>query len=450
MTSQKQLKTKIRARMAKTGERYAIARRHVAGATGPGSRAPDGTDTVPAVIDHGWALRGGTDPDAAALTSVLANRGVRGPDGPISEAMVHLLANGIGAGYILWEFAHDDSRHVVLGFVDRWQYFDARLVAAVGRLGVEAAWSRTGGAKSSAAGLRAELANDTAVVIWPDRFHLGYWHLPTWLEGKGGHPLVAYADVGDRIHIDDRTLAPLTVAAEDLDRARSRVGSYQHAMLAVRSSDQRISGDVLRVGVRDGLRTTATHLAGTSTSFALPALTKWSRMLVDERNAKSWPNVFADRRGLLDALLSVWEGVSPAGMTGGNLRLLFAEGLEQAADLLDASSLVAEAGRWQGIAGQWHDLAEVAAPADVPELARARELTGVVTGAVAEGDEGAPDRAGAAAELWDLRAACTAEPPWEPDRDRAIMRAISERLTAIVAAERAGTERLRAALDQHH
>ena len=268
MTSQKQLKTKIRARMAKTGERYVVARRHVAGAGRPG--APGAGPKQP-VTDRGWTLHSGTDPDAAALTNLLANRGVVGPDGPIPESVVHLAANGLGAGYILWEFARDDSRHVVLGFAHRWQYLPDRLTAAAERLGLEIEWSRTGGAKAAAASLRTELAGGDAVVIWPDRFHLGYWHLPAWLDGHGGHPVIAYAEDGDRIHIDDRTLAPLTVRGDDLDRARSRVGSYEHAMLAVRSSDQQIDGDVLRAAVREGIRTTADHLGAKSTSFALPA-----------------------------------------------------------------------------------------------------------------------------------------------------------------------------------
>jgi len=69
MTTIKQLKTRVRARMARTGERYAAARAHVVG---------DATGTSP-VIDAGWALRGGTDPDTAALTNVLAHRGSPDP-----------------------------------------------------------------------------------------------------------------------------------------------------------------------------------------------------------------------------------------------------------------------------------------------------------------------------------------------------------------------------------
>ncbi|HWJ51758.1 MAG TPA: hypothetical protein VNT24_00085, partial [Propionibacteriaceae bacterium] len=60
MTTQKQLKARIRVRMAATGERYAAARAQLVGAGGDqGHSGP--------VVDAGWVLRGGSDPDAAAL-----------------------------------------------------------------------------------------------------------------------------------------------------------------------------------------------------------------------------------------------------------------------------------------------------------------------------------------------------------------------------------------------
>ncbi len=91
MTRNKQLKARVRARMARTGERYATARAHVLGAAGGG--AP--------VVDAGWTLRGGTDPDTAALANVLAHRGVTGPAGPLTEPLLFVIGGGPGAGYIL-------------------------------------------------------------------------------------------------------------------------------------------------------------------------------------------------------------------------------------------------------------------------------------------------------------------------------------------------------------
>src|SRR5689334_13423119 len=65
MTRQKQLKVRIRARMARTGESYSTARRHVAGAHTPAAPAP---------VEHGgYRLRGGASPVGAALAGVLAH-----------------------------------------------------------------------------------------------------------------------------------------------------------------------------------------------------------------------------------------------------------------------------------------------------------------------------------------------------------------------------------------
>lgn len=430
MTVAKQLKVRIRERMARTGERYSVARARV---LGPADRGP--------VVDAGWTLRGGTDPDTAALANVLAHRGVTAPDGPLSESLL-LVVGGLGAGYILWEFERDDSRVVVLGFTHSWQYFDRRLGTTADRLGLDVTWSRTGGTARAAASLASTLAAGDAAIVWPDRYHLGYWNLPPFLDGHGGHPVVAYAVTDGRVHVDDRTLAPLTVPVGDLDRARARVGSYKNLMLVVRSRDTAVPADRLRDAVRAGLAGTAEQLGGTSASFALPAWRKWSKLLVDPRAAKGWPTVFADRRGLLRALASVWEGIEPAGMTGGHLRGLFADGLDEAAAVLDAPALTGEARRWREIAERWHALADTALPNDVPAIGRLRELTAAITAAVAEGDAAAGDRTAAAQELWALRAEHADSPPLTPAEVTEILGAMSEQLAGIVDAESAAVRSL--------
>jgi hypothetical protein len=434
VTSQKQLKARIRTRMAATGERYAAAWARLVGTGGD-------HDDFRSVVESGWALRGGSDPDSAALANVLANTRVIGPEGPLSEELIFLVAGGLGAGYILWEFQRDAGRIVTLGFTHLAQYFDRRLSAAISRLGVQADWSRTSGAVGAAAELRRELAAGQPVIVWPDRYVIGYWQLPAF-DGLGGHPVIAYAERDGRIHLDDRTLAPLTVAGEDVDRARARVGSYRNAMLAVRTRDTAIPEERLRTAVLSGLEDMVGQLGGRSGSFAVPVWRKWARMLVASGPAKAWPRVFADGAGLFGALLSVWEGVEPAGMTGGNLRREFAAGLTAAAALLDEPRLSDEAARWVEIGELWHSLAEAAVPTNVPACAQARELTAAVTAAVAEGDAGRADSAVAARNLWALRDRYAAQPPFAPEEITAILAAMSGILGEIYEAEKAAVGRL--------
>ena len=125
------------------------------------------------VVDTGWTLRGGSDPDAAALANILANSRVVGPEGPLSEELIFLVAGGLGAGYILWEFQHDDSRVVTLGFTHLAHYLDRRLSAAISRLGVSgglvADIGRRGSSGGAAAGARGRTAGHRLARPLPDR-----------------------------------------------------------------------------------------------------------------------------------------------------------------------------------------------------------------------------------------------------------------------------------------
>ncbi|MGQ0837656.1 BtrH N-terminal domain-containing protein [Actinokineospora sp.] len=399
MTSKKQLKGRIRARMAKTGERYSTARAHLVGDQGP-------------VLDHGWALRGGVEPESAALVGMLAHADIRSSH-ELDEPLLFGIGGGIGAGYILWEFKHDDSRSVVLAFTNQWQRIAVPSRKVADRLGIAITEHRTSGAKAAARHLHDV---GRPALVWPDRFHIGYWNVPNHLDGHGGHPVVAYAHVDGRVHLDDRNLAPLTVAAADFERARARVGSYQNLAVTIADTDKIVTPERLRHAVAAGLVDVGEHLSQASDSFSLPAWRKWSRMMTDQRAAKAWPKVFADRVGVLDALASVWEAVEPAGMTGGNLRGLFADFLDRAALILDRPALAAEATRWREIAQRWHALAETALPADLPVVERLRTLTATVTTTIGDGDDGADERAEAAAELWALRAEYARTSPF-PDID---------------------------------
>ncbi len=135
MTSKKQLKARIRERMAKTGESYTTARHHIAG-------------PAEARSDAGWRFTGGRCPASAAITAILVNQGA-----DVSEPLVFLAGGGIGAGYILWEFKHDQSRHVVMGFRNQWQYHHRSMDKTLTRLGVPFEQHTTGGVRAASAKL---------------------------------------------------------------------------------------------------------------------------------------------------------------------------------------------------------------------------------------------------------------------------------------------------------
>ena len=86
MTDRKHFKQLVRERMRRTGERYTVARRHVAGAPS-------------------WELRGGLARRAPRRSPTCSPTSASRRGGaPLSEAMILGAGGGLGAGYILWEF----------------------------------------------------------------------------------------------------------------------------------------------------------------------------------------------------------------------------------------------------------------------------------------------------------------------------------------------------------
>ncbi len=156
MTTNKAFKRVVRARMAKTGERYAAARRTLV------EGAPDGRHAEPtadAIAPSGYRMRGGLHPETATLANVLANQGVSSEltGAPLTEAAILSIGGGLGAGYILWEFQaeHRGKIHrgpvLTLGFRNRWQYpwIPGWTGTTLERLGIEPDVRETGGAKGA-------------------------------------------------------------------------------------------------------------------------------------------------------------------------------------------------------------------------------------------------------------------------------------------------------------
>jgi hypothetical protein len=434
MTAHKHLKERIRARMARTGESYTTARRHVLNALPPSE----------------YQLLGGLHPDAHAIAGVLANRGLLHPGTgqPLSEAMVLGVGGGLGAGYILWEFKAHDLRSLVVGFRNSWQYPDRWARKTCQRLGVPAAVHETGSAGKADAELRAAVGQGVPAIAWADQQALGYRHLPAWLDGRGGPPVTVYAidDAAGVALIDDRNRAPLSVPLAALAAARARVGSYKHRLLVLDAPAAELDAGGLRRAVRDGLAEQVEHLGQRSDSFSLPAFRKWTRLLTDRRNAKGWPTVFADRVSLFDACLSVYEGLEPSGSGGGNLRGLYAEFLDEAAGLLDAPALGRAAAAYREAAARWHEVAEIALPAGREPFAEARRLTDQLQAQVEGGDAAQQAAAATAADLWALRDRWRPEFPGDDQDVETLLSTLASSVAAACDAEEAALGELTAAV----
>jgi hypothetical protein len=394
MTAHKKLKELIRARMAKTGESYMTARRQVVGGEGQ----------VPDV---------GVHPDTSALARVLGDTRISGPDGRLSEALLLGIGGGLGAGYILWEFApesdHRPSPHapggrriVTIGFRNRWQYPDRWLDTLLDRVGVDFRRDQTSGMVKARHQLDDAVETGHSVMVDVSVADLPYWHLPPEEAGEWGYPIAVVGVDSDRYEVDDRNSARLTVPVEAMATARGRIPSYKNRMVVVEPGDA-LTAERLSGAIEAGLADAVEHLASKSDSFSLPAFSKWAKMMTSD-TGKGWKRVFADRVGLWGALRSTHEAVSDIGIAGGSLRPLYAEFLDEASALLGRPGLTEVAEHYRHAGDAWDDVGDATIPDGFEPLQQAVELSRRRREAVRQGDDGDAVAADSAASLNALAA----------------------------------------------
>ena len=296
MTESKHLKARIRARMARTGERYTTARRHVVGARGTAPARPRLDAARRRAPRHRRDRQRPRPPRRRGL----------GGDGARRRRRARRRLHPVGVQ------ARHHTRTLVLGFRNQWQYPGRWAAKTLDRLGVPFELHETGGARGRGRKLDAALAAGRPALVGSTgrRSATGTCRRSSGLRRLRGRRLRRGGRSDAR-----RRPQPLAAdrAARALDAARARVGSYKHRLVVPEPAA--IGEERLRAAVRAGIADCVAHLGARSDSFALPAWRKWARMLTDTRNAKAWPRVFADRKGLAGALLSVWEGVEPVGTT---------------------------------------------------------------------------------------------------------------------------------------
>jgi Butirosin biosynthesis protein H, N-terminal/Domain of unknown function (DUF4872) len=444
MTTNKAFKRLVRARMTKTGERYAAARRHLLAGTADSHQAELPADVAAA---SGYRLRGGLHPETATLANVLANQGVvSGLTGePLTEAAILGIGGGLGAGYILWEFQaeHRGKIHrgpvLTLGFRNRWQYpwIPGWTGTTLERLGIEPDVHETGGAKGAKQALDARLDDAVPVIAAVDLQSIGIWCQPDDLAGHEGLVVVVHGRDSDGSYlVDDRGRNPFRVSPAVMAAARGRISSFKHRIVVLQTPTGPIPAERLRAAWQAGVQDQVDHLRSRSDSFSLPAWRKWSRMMTDERNAKAWPRVFAGGHGLFASLSAIHESVDgQVAPSGGHLRELYSASLDEAAAALDNPAIGDAARAWRDVADLWEELADAAVPPDLDGAAEAVEAAETLHEAVMAGESGRSAAVAAAETVWAIRDRYANAFPLPADRIAAILEGLGDRIAEIYQAE---------------
>jgi hypothetical protein len=185
MTQHKHLKQLVRARMQKTGESYAAARRQIVQQVAPSPLQSQGLRQFPHFP--------GIVPAAAGLRVLFTHAGILAPHTgqPLSEPMVFGIAGGIGAGVFAFHYAKEDFSSFFVAGRHLWQDDVAYTRSACERVGLVPVVTESSGAKSAEKQLLAAL-DAGPVLAWVDMAHLPHRELPKVFSGMVYHLVTVY------------------------------------------------------------------------------------------------------------------------------------------------------------------------------------------------------------------------------------------------------------------
>jgi Domain of unknown function (DUF4872) len=105
-------------------------------------------------------------------------------------------------------------------------------------------------------------------------------------------------------------------------------------------------------------------------NFGIPGMRKWAQLLIDPRDRRGWPTLFAEPDGLRAAL----DSVVGALVDDGAARRLYAAFLDEAADLLAEPGLADIADTYRTLGDRWASFVELAGRPDVMPTDLATQL----------------------------------------------------------------------------
>lgn len=311
--------------------------------------------------------------DTAAIRNALDYQGVKAPHTgkPFTEAMLLGVSGGVAFGYFTFHYQGYDPQ---VNLLTR-NTFDP-METIFDRMKIPRDLRRSASADKGRQNLVDALDEGYAPVASPDMWLLPYNALPYDKGMWGGMPLVIYGyepEMGEA-YLSDRSRVSLTVSTEDLDKARGRIKKERHALLLLGAPDESALPEAVRAGLAGCVKLmTEKPPKGSAKNFGLRALDHWSDMLA-KISRGSWAKEYPTGRPLLAALTTAYTFLGPAfGKTAQAERDVYADFLDEAAQVLDATALSDVAAQYRVAGEAWAALLDSLLPREAPMLGDARD-----------------------------------------------------------------------------
>jgi Domain of unknown function (DUF4872)/Butirosin biosynthesis protein H, N-terminal len=358
MTGQRHLKKLVRERMARTGESYTTARRHLLTAA-----AREHAPALPPGLVPGYDLFGGGQHRLSTLAAhLLRQAGHVAPHTgePFSEAMVAGLAGGIGFMYAVFEYAGWPPMMTIVAQ----HHPEPWLPAVLGRLGIGYTEER-GAVKPALAALHRALDGGQPVYCTVDLTALP-WHAGELAHSETPYEVVVAGRHDGTLYLDDTSVAPLAMPEDEFAGAWTRHKKGRHHRIVLAPGPVPVD---LPAAVRGALATTVAHLTGPvlgnsfDSNFGFSGMAKLAAQLRDTRSKAGWARRFGSPVNFFHGVRRLYECLELQFTAPGATRPRYADFLDEASPILGGSALGEAAALFRESGATWSALAARAADA---------------------------------------------------------------------------------------
>jgi hypothetical protein len=290
-----------------------------------------------------------------------------------TEALIMGISGGICAGYFVFEYEGWDPH---MHFLTRY-LFTAEPVSAFARLGIAMDMRTASDGLKGMAHVVDALSRGLPAVVWADETRLAYnAHDPSDELYNVMPMLMIGCDMtSGEVITADRARLPLTTTVSEMIAARGKLKKLRHQTVTLGQPDYTKLENAVRAGITDCLDLyTGKSPVGSASSFGISAFDKWAKLLVNTRDKRGWPALFAPGRRLFNGLVTGYQYIE-AYFTGGHgARAMYADFLDEASVILQNDDLKDAATAFRACVPAWAALTHALLPDDVPLLAETRRL----------------------------------------------------------------------------
>jgi hypothetical protein len=311
---------------------------------------------------------------SSTIHNALAYQGYTAPHTgkPYSDALLFGISGGAAFGYFYFHYEGYDPQFNLLTR-NTFNLFEPILE----RLGVVQHVIHTQSADKARKNLLDVLGNGEVPIVWADMFLLPYNTLEYDSHNWAMMPIVVYGYDGETAYIADRADVGLTAPADSLDAARARVKKDKFRIVTLEAPNPEKLSAAVMAGLWDCIKLyTEKPPRGSQNNFGLAGYQAWMKALTKSTDKRSWSKLLKNHAEFYAALTSAYQFSQLFGKDSSKTaeRNLFADFLEEAAQILHKPALKAIAPQFRQAGQAWCKVGLALLPDDVPALKQTREL----------------------------------------------------------------------------